>query len=139
VDGQFRSRPASDFCETLQSIWFLFKFSKGTITTLPAVFISGGQPLVGIFYRNTDSLEDRQPAVIITGSWLTVKEQMPATYAEQLARLGHTAFIFDFADSAKALVRRLRPKSQRAKSLISLTLPILRPRCPSSNRALSGI
>jgi fermentation-respiration switch protein FrsA (DUF1100 family) len=35
--------------------------------------------------------------VIVTGSWLTVKEQMPELYATELAARGYTAFTFDFA------------------------------------------
>jgi uncharacterized protein len=38
----------------------------------------------------------RQPAVIVTGSWLTVKEQMPEMYAVRIAERGYTAFTFDF-------------------------------------------
>ncbi|MBC8119599.1 MAG: alpha/beta hydrolase [Burkholderiaceae bacterium] len=63
----------------------------------PIVFHSQGVPLVGRFLRNTDDLTVRQPTVVVTGSWLTVKEQMPLTYARRLAALGYTAFIFDFA------------------------------------------
>jgi uncharacterized protein len=36
------------------------------------------------------------PAVLVTGSWLTVKEQMPANYAPLLARAGIMAVTFDF-------------------------------------------
>ena len=61
------------------------------------LFFSDGVPLVGRFYRNTQSFFTRQPAVIVTGAWLTVKEQMPAVYAGRLAELGYTAFTFDFA------------------------------------------
>jgi fermentation-respiration switch protein FrsA (DUF1100 family) len=64
---------------------------------LPVIFHSQGVPLVGRFIRNTDSLQERQPVVIITGSWLTVKEQMATTYAHQLADKGYAAFISDFA------------------------------------------
>lgn len=39
---------------------------------------------------------DKLPAVIITGSWTTVKEQMPALYASLMARKGFAAFVFDF-------------------------------------------
>src|SRR5262245_29737630 len=67
------------------------------INSYPVLFISNGVPLVGCFYRNTQNLFTRQPAVIVTGSWLTVKEQMPAVYAERLAERGYTAFTFDFA------------------------------------------
>lgn len=64
---------------------------------LPIIFHSQGVPLLGRFLRDTDDLTIRQPAIIVTGSWLTVKEQMPFTYARRLAALGYTAFIFDFA------------------------------------------
>ena len=64
---------------------------------LPVVFHSQGVPLVGRFLRNTSSLQERQPAVIALGSWLTVKEQMASLYARRLADAGYTAFVFDFA------------------------------------------
>jgi len=63
----------------------------------PSLFFSNGVPVVGRFYRNTQNLFTRQPAVIVTGSWLTVKEQMATVYAERLAERGYTAFTFDFA------------------------------------------
>ncbi len=34
--------------------------------------------------------------MIVTGSWLTVKEQMPQLYATRLAERGYAAFTFDF-------------------------------------------
>lgn len=63
----------------------------------PVVFQSQGVPLVGLILRDRANLIDRQPGVVITGSWLTVKEQMPILYARRLARLGFTALVFDFA------------------------------------------
>ena len=39
----------------------------------------------------------RQPAVVVMGSWLTVKEQMADTYARRLAEHGYSAITFDFA------------------------------------------
>ena len=59
-------------------------------------FFRGDVQLAGRLFRNTDRLDVRQPAVIVTGSWLTVKEQMPETYALALAERGYTAFTFDF-------------------------------------------
>src|SRR5262245_61690289 len=67
------------------------------INSYPVLFFSNGAPLVGRFYRNTQNWFTRQPAVIVTGSWLTVKEQMPVVYAERLAERNYTAFTFDFA------------------------------------------
>ena len=67
-----------------------------TVHQFPVIFPSDGAVLVGRIYRNVDNLVDAQPAVLITGSWLTVKEQMPHTYALALAERGYTAFTFDF-------------------------------------------
>jgi len=64
---------------------------------LPLVFHSQGVPLIGRIFRNTASLQERQPAVITMGSWLTVKEQMATTYARRLAESGYTTFVFDFS------------------------------------------
>ena len=63
----------------------------------PMLFPSGGVPLAGRVYRNVDNLVDPQPSIMVTGSWLTVKEQMSHTYALALAERGYTAFTFDFA------------------------------------------
>jgi len=67
------------------------------IASFPLIFESGGTMLSGRCYRNTMSLAIRQPAILVTGSWLTVQDQMPALYARQLARRGFTALTFDFA------------------------------------------
>lgn len=40
---------------------------------------------------------ERQPGVVVMGSWLTVKEQMADLYAGRLAERGYTAVTFDFA------------------------------------------
>ena len=67
------------------------------MTTTPFLFFSGGVPLAGRMHRDPAAGVDRQPAVLVTGSWLTVKEQMPDRYAAALAGRGYTAFTFDFA------------------------------------------
>jgi fermentation-respiration switch protein FrsA (DUF1100 family) len=64
-------------------------------TILP--FYRGNIRLVGELFRNTDRFDVRQPGIVITGSWLTVKEQMPEVYALRFAERGYTAFTFDFA------------------------------------------
>ena len=63
----------------------------------PVIFHSQGVPLAGRFLRTTESLDERQPAVIVVGSWLTVKEQMALAYGRKLAEDGYAAFVFDFA------------------------------------------
>ena len=67
-----------------------------SIFEFPMVFPSDGASLVGRIYRNVDDLVTPQPTVVVTGAWLTVKEQMPRTYALRLAEQGITAFTFDF-------------------------------------------
>lgn len=63
----------------------------------PYLFLTGDTSLSARIYRDTDDPLRRQPAVIITGSWLTVKEQMADRYARELATRGFTVFTFDFA------------------------------------------
>ena len=60
-------------------------------------FESNGETLVGNLYLPDDYQEGTQlPATIITGAWTTVKEQMPANYAEAMADRGYAALTFDF-------------------------------------------
>ncbi|WP_123788526.1 alpha/beta hydrolase [Phytoactinopolyspora halophila] len=66
------------------------------ITTFPVVFTSGGHPIAGRVHRQAGNVTERQPAVLVTGSWLTVKEQMADGYAAALARRGYTSITFDF-------------------------------------------
>jgi alpha-beta hydrolase superfamily lysophospholipase len=67
------------------------------ITTKKVTFKSQELNLVGKLYRGATFSEDKQyTAVIVTGSWTTVKEQMPDLYAKRLAQHGFVAFAFDF-------------------------------------------
>ncbi|KAB8332283.1 alpha/beta hydrolase [Scytonema tolypothrichoides VB-61278] len=60
-------------------------------------FQSEGETLVGNLYLPANYKSgDKLPAVIVTGAWITVKEQMPATYARKLAQQGFAALAFDF-------------------------------------------
>jgi len=63
----------------------------------PLTFFRGELRLAGQLFRNTNRLDVRQPAIIVTGSWLTVKGQMPELYATRLAERGYTTFTFDFS------------------------------------------
>ncbi len=64
---------------------------------IDAVVLDGDVPLAVRIHRSTDDPFERRPAVIVMGSWLTVKEQMADLYAAQLAQRGYTAVTFDFA------------------------------------------
>jgi fermentation-respiration switch protein FrsA (DUF1100 family) len=60
-------------------------------------FSSHGASLIGNVFRPVGlSPAQRAPAIVVTGSWLTVKEQMPNLYAHGLARAGFVSLSFDF-------------------------------------------
>jgi uncharacterized protein len=60
-------------------------------------FTSGGQTLVGALYipEGVDR-RNQAPGVVVTGAWMTVKEQMAGRYARELAERGIVALAFDF-------------------------------------------
>lgn len=59
-------------------------------------FISEGLTLKGHLYLPDNYQEGkRYPAIVIIGSWTTVKEQMAGTYAQKLAHNGWLTFAFD--------------------------------------------
>jgi len=60
-------------------------------------FNSQGKNIVGHFYLPENAEHSvKFPAVIVTGAWTTVKEQMPDTYAKKLTQYGYAALTFDF-------------------------------------------
>ncbi len=60
-------------------------------------FTSQGERVIGNLYLPDDYKDgSKLPAVIVTGAWMTVKEQMPAIYAAQMADKGFAALTFDF-------------------------------------------
>jgi dienelactone hydrolase len=67
------------------------------IVETPILFPGGGTMLSGLVVRPASHAGQRYKAVIVVGSWLTVKEQMPLLYAHRLASLGYAALVFDFS------------------------------------------
>ena len=60
-------------------------------------FTSQGQTLAGDLYLPDNyQAGDKLPAVIVSGSWTSVKEQMAGGYAQKLADKGYAALAFDF-------------------------------------------
>lgn len=60
-------------------------------------FKSEGINLVGhLFYPKDYQVGEQYPAIIVSGSWTTVKEQMAGLYAEKLAEEGFITLAFDF-------------------------------------------
>lgn len=73
------------------------------IEVVPVAFEGPHGLLSGRIHRDADAANTRRPTILIAGSWLTVKEQMAATYAAALVARGFHAFTFDytgFGDSA---------------------------------------
>ena len=58
-------------------------------------FNSHGNTLQGTLYL-PDTATAPFPAVVVTGAWTTVKEQMADPCARELAARGHAALAFDF-------------------------------------------
>ncbi|HEX8576705.1 MAG TPA: alpha/beta fold hydrolase [Flavobacterium sp.] len=59
-------------------------------------FQSEGLTLIGNLYTPVDYNENKKyPAVIVDGSWTTVKEQMQSLYAKALAEKGYITLVFD--------------------------------------------
>ena len=65
------------------------------VTSEAVSFASNGATLKGILYK-PEGTTDVLTGVIVTGAWTTVKEQMPGTYARELAARGYAALAFDF-------------------------------------------
>lgn len=67
------------------------------IISKSVTFDSNGNQLVGNLILPADyDGKSKLPAVIVTGAWTTVKEQMPSTYAKELAKKGFATLVFDF-------------------------------------------
>jgi hypothetical protein len=67
---------------------------------LPMVFTSDGAPLAGTFVRDSVSLSVRERCVVVTGSWLTVKEQMALV---DDARTDSGKYLYEWSFRAEAL------------------------------------
>jgi len=60
-------------------------------------FKSEGANLVGnLYYPENYDANQTYPALVVSGSWTTVKEQMAGLYAEKLANEGFITLAFDF-------------------------------------------
>lgn len=59
-------------------------------------FQSGGETLAGDLYVPAQAGAAPRPAIVVTGAWMTVKDQMPARYAREMAERGIVALAFDF-------------------------------------------
>ncbi|MGK7950601.1 MAG: alpha/beta hydrolase [Xenococcaceae cyanobacterium] len=85
-------------------------------------FESNNQNLVSDLYLPDDYQEgDKLPGVVVTGAWTTVKEQMPATYAEELADRGYAVLAFDFRNwgESEGKERQLENPTNKTQDIIA--------------------
>ncbi len=91
-------------------------------TTERVYFNSQGSTLVGTLFLPEDySGEQALPAVIVTGAWTTVKEQMPSTYAKAMADQGYAALAFDFRGwgESKDSISFLEDPSRKTEDIVA--------------------
>ena len=78
-------------------------------------FYSQGSKLVGHLHRAAAATEP-QPGIVVVGSWLTVKEQMPSNYAPIVAGAGFAALTFDFSGFGESEGEPREVESPRRKA-----------------------
>lgn len=75
----------------------VFATSAEAASSRRVTFQSAGQEIVGDLYLpNNYRPGEKLPAIVVTGAWMTVRQQMPARYARELADRGYAALTFDF-------------------------------------------
>ncbi|MEM8850842.1 MAG: CocE/NonD family hydrolase [Pseudomonadota bacterium] len=72
------------------------------IQTSPFTFENDGATLSGTLYLPADHDGSALPTVVVTGSWTSVEEQMPALYAAEMVERGFAAVTFDFRGWGKS-------------------------------------
>ena len=73
------------------------------IQTRTVTFENEGATMAGTLYLPDGyRTGDKLPVAIVTGAWTSVEEQMPATYAREMADRGLAAFTFDFRGWGKS-------------------------------------
>jgi ketosteroid isomerase-like protein/fermentation-respiration switch protein FrsA (DUF1100 family) len=106
-------------------------------------FTSGGERMVGNLYLPADVPGGTTlPAAVVTGAWMTVKEQMPGRYARELARRGFAALAFDFrhwGESGGALRQREVPAEKIADIRAAATFLATRPEIDATRIGALGV
>lgn len=80
----------------LAAIVFAAQAAAQEIVTRKVSFTSQGETMAGVLHLPAEHQGRKLAGILVTGSWTTVKEQMPKTYAEEMARQGYAALTFDF-------------------------------------------
>ena len=86
-------------------------------------FESNNQTLVGNLYLpdNYQEGDKKLPGIVVTGAWTTVKEQMPATYAQAMAERGYAVLAFDFRNwgESEGNQRQLENPTYKTEDIIA--------------------
>ncbi|NRA65652.1 MAG: alpha/beta hydrolase [Pseudobacteriovorax sp.] len=104
-------------------------------------FKSQGITLKGTLFLPTGfSTKQKIPGVIVTGAWTTVKEQMPRTYAIEMANRGYAALTFDFTGwgESEGKNRYMEDPVGKTQDIIA-AVEYLHSRKEIDNRKIAGI
>ena len=97
-------------------------FGAAAAEPLEVTFESQGDTLVGALYLPGDHRAGEPlNAIVVTGAWTTVKEQMPATYAAALAERGYAALAFDFRGwgESEGAPRQLEDPARKIEDIVA--------------------
>lgn len=72
------------------------------VQTRAVTFENEGATLAGTLYLPEGAGDAPLPAVVVTGAWTSVEEQMPREYAMAMVERGFAAFTFDFRGWGKS-------------------------------------
>lgn len=85
-------------------------------TSHRVTFENAGKEIVGDLYLPNSYKEGQKlPAIVITGAWMTVRQQMPARYAREMADRGFAALVFDFRGWGESAGERRQYEDPKAK------------------------
>ncbi|MEM8572629.1 MAG: alpha/beta hydrolase [Pseudomonadota bacterium] len=87
---------------TTTAALLLASTAMADIETRTITFQNAGATLSGTLYLPEERSGDPLPVVVVTGAWTSVEEQMPRTYAAEMAERGFAAFTFDFRGWGKS-------------------------------------
>jgi uncharacterized protein len=104
-------------------------------------FTSGGQTLQGHLYIPAGVSRTRPgQAAVVTGAWMTIKEQMPGRYAHELAQRGIVALAFDFRGWGESGGRLRAMEDPKAKTEdIRAAVAFLATRPDVNPKAITGL
>lgn len=92
-------------------------------------FDANGVTLVGTLHLPEGHKPgEKLPGLLVTGSWTTVKEQMPDGYAREMAKRGFAALTFDFTGYGESggAVRNVESASLKVADLKAATAALMR-------------